>query len=350
MTPRVLLVTNDYPPDQGGIQRYLLELVQAYPGQMLVAAPADPSGSAAAGVFPGPSGFMWPTGGTSQWLRGVIRETKPDVVLFGAPHPLAFLGPRLGLPYAVLAHGAEVSIGRSVPIYGALMARALRRAGAVFSVSHHTARAVRRAAGVEPIVVGAGVDRDRLQRSLHPNGLVLTCVSRFVARKGHLRVLAAGERLTAEGLDVTVVLAGAGRLARRIRTRAQRAHVPVEVVVRPTDQAVAEILGRTSIFCMPARSRWLGLEQEGLGLVYLEAAASGLPVLAGRSGGAPETIEPGVTGFTVDSVDEIVAAVRLLADPAVREEFGRAGRRRVEQRHDWVSVAGQFAHVLGSIA
>lgn len=349
MTRRVLLVTNDYPPDQGGIQRYLFDLVHHYPGEMVVAAPADPTGNPAAGVFPGPSGFMWPTGGTSQWLRRVIRQTSPDVVLFGAPHPLAFLGPRLGLPYAVLAHGAEVSVGRVIPIYGSLMARALRKAGAVLSVSEHTAHAVRRAAGVEPVVVGAGVDLARLAPSPAPPGLVLTCVSRFVPRKRHLDVLEAGERLHAERQDVRVVLAGDGRLAKRIQKRAARAGVPVDVVIRPSDNDVAGLLQDTSVFCMPAQSRWFGLEREGLGLVYLEAAACGRPVLVGSSGGAPETIEPGRSGFIVDSVDDIVAAVRALGDQSVRREFGEAGRLRVEERHDWGVVANRFAAVLESI-
>lgn len=346
VTPRTLLVTNDYPPDRGGIQRYLLDLVKAYPGEMLVAAPAGPATS---GVFRGPAKFMWPTVGTRRWLESVIRETEPEVVLFGAPHPLAFLGPRLELPYAVLAHGAEVSVGRAIPGYGAMMVRALRSAGAVLSVSEHTAHAVRGAAGVGAVVVGAGVDLHRLAPQPAPELHVLTCVSRFVPRKGHLRVLEAGERLHAEGLDLRVVLAGDGRMAGRIEARASRARVPVDVVVRPTDVQVAEILRRTSVFCMPARSRWIGLEREGLGLVYLEAAAVARPVLAGLSGGAPETIEPGVTGFTVESVDDIVAAVRLLVDREVRTRFGEAGRRRVEERYNWADVAARFGDVLASI-
>lgn len=349
MTRRILLVTNDYPPDRGGIQRYLFDLVHHYPGEMVVAAPADPTGNAASGVFPGPAGFMWPTGGTSQWLQRVIRQTNPDVVLFGAPHPLAFLGPGLGLPYAVLVHGAEVSVGRVMPIYGRLMIRALRRAGAVLSVSEHTARAVRRAAGVEPVVVGAGVDLARLAPSPSPPELVLTCLSRFVPRKRHLAVLEAGEQLHARGVDVRVVLAGEGRLAKRIRRKAAHARVPVDVMIRPTDAEVVRLLRDTSVFCMPARSRWFGLEREGLGLVYLEAAASGRPVLVGTSGGAPETIEPGATGFVVDSVDDIVAAVRILADPDARTEFGDAGRERMETQHDWTVVAGRIADVLESI-
>ncbi len=351
MTPRVLLVTNDYPPERGGIQRYLVELVAAYPGEMSVAAPADPTGSPAAGIFPGPAGFMWPTGGTRQWLARVIKQTKPDVVLFGAPHPLAFLGPGLDRPYAVLAHGAEVSVGRVIPVYGALMARALRRAGAVMAVSEHTARAVARAAGVEATVVGAGVDLSRFpDNGGQRDQVVLFCMSRFVPRKGHLRVLAAGEELAARGVPVKVVLAGEGRMASTIQAQADRAEVPVEVIVGPSDTEVVDLYSRASIFCMPARSRWFGLEREGLGLVYLEAAAAGLPVLAGRSGGAPETIDPGVTGFVVDTPSEIADAARLLLDPETRATFGAAGRRRAEERHAWPLVADKIAKILETVS
>ena len=350
MSARVLLITNDYPPGRGGIQRYLVDLVDAYPGEMLVAAPADPTGSPAAGVFPGPAGFMWPTGGTRRWLLGLLHQHRPDVVLFGAPHPLAFLGPSLGLPYAVLAHGAEVSIGRIVPGYGALMARSLRKAGAVMAVSEHTAHAVRRAAHVDCEVVGAGVDLARFRPADIGEDLVVACVSRFVPRKGHARVIEAAENLARRGVAARVVLAGEGRLAGRLRERAATAAVPVEVVESPSDVAVASIYANASVFCMPARSRWFGLEREGLGLVYLEAAASGLPVLAGRSGGAPETVEPGRTGFVVDSTSDLEAALEVLADPEVRRAFGAAGRARVEERHNWSTVAARFQRILDSLA
>lgn len=293
---------------------------------------------------------MWPTGGTRHWLESLLRSTRPDIVLFGAPHPLAFLGPGLDVPYAVLAHGAEVSIGRIIPGYGALMARALRRASVVLAVSHHTARAVRRAAGVPAVVVGAGVDTDRIQPGVPPDELVLACVSRFVPRKGHTMVLEAAELLRRRGLSVRVVLAGEGRLAHRLRKRAESTEVDVDVIEGPSDAGIVEIYRNASIFCMPARSRWFGLEREGLGLVYLEAAAAGLPILAGRSGGAPETIDPGTTGFVVSSIEDIVEAVVRLADPAERGSFGSAARARVEQRHSWRHVAGEIAKILERVS
>jgi phosphatidylinositol alpha-1,6-mannosyltransferase len=97
------------------------------------------------------------------------------------------------------------------------------------------------------------------------------------------------------------------------------------------------------VFCMPCRSRWGGLEVEGLGLVFLEAAAAGLPVLAGSSGGSPETVVPGETGFVVDSVEDIVDGLQiLLANPQRAREMGAKGRRRVVEEYVWDRVVASL--------
>jgi phosphatidylinositol alpha-1,6-mannosyltransferase len=104
-----------------------------------------------------------------------------------------------------------------------------------------------------------------------------------------------------------------------------------------------------SVFVMPCRSRWLGLEVEGLGLVFLEAAASGLPVLTGDSGGSPETILPGVTGFVVSDDDAIVEGLRLvLDDPEMAAAMGRAGRDRVLAEYTWEAAAGRLGEGLAA--
>jgi phosphatidylinositol alpha-1,6-mannosyltransferase len=98
-----------------------------------------------------------------------------------------------------------------------------------------------------------------------------------------------------------------------------------------------------TLFAMPCRSRWFGLEMEGLGLVFLEAAAAGLPVLAGDSGGSPETVVPGVTGFVVADAASLEEGLRmLLDDPAAAREMGRAGRERVLAEYTWEQVAGRL--------
>ena len=348
---RVLLITNDYPPRPGGIQQYLSNLVRHSSACIRVLAPAHAESPEEPHVVRSGWKFMWPTSRVREWIGRRIGEFEPDVLLFGAPHPLAQLGPRLsrtfGLPYVVMAHGAEVTLPGAVPGLRHLLGRTFRRAAVVFAVSRYTARRVERMGAARTTVLGAGVDLDIFRPRAPTSGRgrpVIGCISRLVPRKGHLRVLAAAERLSAAGTPVSVLLAGQGRLEGRIRNRAARATVPVEVV---TDAAWDELPGlyrSCDVFVMPARSRWLGLEVEGLGIVYLEASASGLPVIAGRSGGAPETVVPGVTGYAAVTTGQIVEAVGLALER--RPEMGAAARARAERHFSWESVAGRLDSAL----
>ena len=177
---------------------------------------------------------------------------------------------------------------------------------------------------------------------------MIGCISRLVPRKGHLRVLAAAEQLDATGTPVSVLLAGQGRLEGRIRRRASRSTVPVEVVTDAAWEQLPDLYRSCDVFVMPVRSRRLGLEIEGLGIVYLEASATGIPVIAGTSGGAPETVVPGVTGFVAASTDHIVEAVGLALER--RSEMGSAARSHAQQHYSWEAVAGRLDDALRRLA
>ncbi len=352
---RVLLVTNDYPPKPGGIQQYLSNLAAHSGASFRVLAPAHPGAPSEPGVVRSADSFMLPTPRTYRWLAGRIREFEPEAVVFGAPHPLAQLGPRIarafGLPYAVIAHGAEVTLPGAVPFLRQTLGWTFRRAALVFAVSEFTARRAAAMGAAEVTVLGAGVDLDAFRpvdaeggggrrRGGEDGGLVLGCISRFVPRKGHLRVLAAAERLRSEGMPASVLLAGQGRLEARIRRRAARSPVPVRVESDVPWERLPDMYRSCDIFVMPCRSRRLGLEVEGLGIVYLEASATGIPVVAGTSGGAPETVTPGVTGYVAASVGEIVEAVRLIAPR--RREMGEAARALAVENYSWQTAARRF--------
>lgn len=351
---RVLLVTNDYPPRPGGIQQYLAGLVAALEAEVRVLAPAHRGTGEEPGVFRGHRRFLWPTPRTRRWIAGHIAEFAPDAVLFGAPHPLAHLGPRLrrdtAVGYAVLCHGAEIVFPAAFPVLRALVKYPLRRADVVFATSGYTARRVRRLVKRPPVVVGAGVDPRFSPGPGAPGGIVIGCVSRFVPRKGQDRVLRAVAALRAEGHDVTVMLVGAGRDEASLRRLAGRLGVPTRFEVAVPYDALPRLYREMTIFAMPCRSRWFGLEAEGLGIVYLEAAATGLPVVAGDSGGSPETVLPGETGFVVDGDDTLLAALRmLLDDPELVSTMGSAGRSWVAERFSWNAVADRFAAGLSTI-
>jgi phosphatidylinositol alpha-1,6-mannosyltransferase len=343
---RLLLITNDYPPKPGGIQQYLRNVVTAYPDAVHVIAPADPAAEPDERVSRHPSSFMWPTRAVAAWVADRAAAFSPDAILFGAPHPLPILGPRLrervGAPYGVLSHGAEVTLPAAVPGARRVLARALRDADARFAVSRYTAEKVERLTGRGVVFVGAGVDVASFTPP--PDGAndipVVGCVSRFVPRKGQHRLIEAAARLDR---PVELLFVGKGRKEAMLRKTAARLGVRARFAVDVPWADLASLYRQMDAFCMPCRSRWAGLEVEGLGLVFLEAASTGLPVLAGDSGGSPETVIPGETGFVVHSIDDIVEGLEIILDDPVRAaEMGVAGRRYVEEVFTWEKVVERF--------
>lgn len=351
---RLLLITNDYPPKPGGIQQYLAGLVAALDADVRVIAPRD-RGPAPGDVVRDRRRFMWPTRRVRRRIEDQVAEFRPDLLLFGAPHPLSSLGPGLrratGVPYAVLCHGAEITLPAAFPVTRQLVRRPLRRADLLLAVSRFTAARVERLTRRPVEVVGAGVTAAFSPGAARPaSPTVIGCVSRFVPRKGQARVVRAAERLHSAGKDVEVLLAGSGRDEARLRRVARRAGVPVRFEVGVPFEQLPEIYRQIDVFAMPCRSRWFGLEAEGLGVVFLEAASTGLPVVAGRSGGAPETVDPGRTGFVVDGDDALHAALlMLIEDPGLRREMGNAGRERALRMWGWDAVAERFARAVATV-
>lgn len=345
---RVLVVTNDYPPASGGIQRYLEGLLPELPWEIRVAAPAHPDAAPDPDVmrFRGP---LVPTPAAAEWVIEQIGGSDPHVVLFGA-FPLGLIGPRVaaatGVPYALLLHGAEIVVPGRIPILVGRYRRALAAAKVRAAVSRYTQDVVRRRMGVGVAWIGGGVDPERFSPGVEPHdGFVVGSVGRFVARKGQHRVVCAAHRLRQSGVDARVLLVGWGPGEGKLRRLADRLDVPTEFQIGVPDPA--PLYRRMDVFAMPVRSRWFGLEVEGLGLVYLEAAAAGLPVIAGPSGGAPETVEEGVTGYVVDGLGDLVDRLSTLAgDERLRSSMGAAGRARIEHEWTWKAVADRLQAVV----
>ena len=349
---RLLIVTNDYPPKAGGIQQYLGNLVDAYPHEVRVLAPADGPATGVRGeavVRRDRRTWMLPSSRIASWVIDEADDFGADAVLFGAPFPMPLLTRRLGrdVPVGVLCHGAEVTVPAAFPGARGLLARTLRRADVRFAVSHFTVRRVEALTGKEVRYLGGGVDVGAFAPSQRSgpdepgdgDGFIVGCVSRFVPRKGQDRLITAVAELRARGHDVELLLVGRGRRERALRSLVAKVGVPTRFEVNVGWAQLPDLYARMDVFCMPCRSRWGGLEVEGLGLVFLEAAAVGIPVLAGTSGGAPETVVPGVTGYVVADTANIVEAVeRLIADPARRREMGSAGRGRVLADFTWHRV------------
>lgn len=346
---RLAVITNDYPPKPGGIQQYVRSLVAHYPGDVLVLAAGDPSAREEAGVRRAPWRFLWPTPSVRRWMEDALGDFAPEMILFAAPTPLPCLGPalrrRLGAPYAVLTHGAELAIPASLPVVRRLVLGPLARADVVFANSKYTGRVVERWLRRPAHHLGAGVDA----RAFHPMTAarrarpVVGTVGRFVPRKRQVDAVAAVAELRGRGHDVELLVVGSGRLETMLRRRAAAWAVPSRFEVDVPWDRLPDLYREMDVFALPCRSRWLGLEAEGLGLVFLEAAASGLPVVAGDSGGAPETVLPGVTGFVTRDRAELVDALEpLVADPVRAAAMGRRGRARVEAEFSWEGVVARL--------
>jgi phosphatidyl-myo-inositol dimannoside synthase len=377
---RHLLVTNDFPPKVGGIQSYLWELWRRLDPDSFVVltasshpdAPAFDAAQAERGVrivrVPEPILFF-PTPGVFSEVRRCVREHDVDLVLFDPALPLGLLGPRIGVPYGVILHGAEVAVPGRIPGARSALTRVLRGSSVVVSAGPYPAAEARRAAGLisAPIVeVPPGVDSSaitslrapqrraaRARLGLPTTGPLVVSVSRLVPRKGMDVLIAAAGRLAPSYPDLVVAIAGEGREAGRLRRQAASSLVPVTLLGRVSDEDRAALLASADVFVMACRNRWLGLEQEGFGIAFLEAAAAGTPQIAGDSGGAADAVVHGVTGLVVDEPDEpgsVATALRtLLADPKLRRRMAAAGRARVAGSFDYDFLASRLARTLEKV-
>ena len=373
--PTVLLVTNDYPPRVGGIQRTLEALVKELaPGRVSVFAPAD-EGAAAFDVrapyrvLRQREPFLWPTPDVGRRVRRAVADTGAEVVLFGATYPLALLGPALarsGTPYLAAAHGFEYWLS-IVPGTHALMRYATSRAARVpVMCSGFIARRVRTAVPdrVPVSVLYPGADLAAFRPDLETADLrerhgvggrpLVVCVSRLVARKGQDVLIRGMARVRRRVPDATLLIVGDGPYRPALEALAAQAPPGSVVLAGQVPEAdLPRYYAAGDVFAMPCRSRLGGLEVEGWGNVFIEAAACGRPVVVGDSGGARESVVDGETGLLVDGSDEgrVAEAVGdLLADPARARAMGLAGRARVERDHAWPAIAERLAGWLREAA
>jgi phosphatidyl-myo-inositol dimannoside synthase len=376
---RVLLVTNDFPPRRGGIQSYLHELVGHLVGtrthELTVYAPKwkgsedfdDEARESGYSVVRHPGTLMLPVPSVSTRMRRLIEHNDIGTVWFGAAAPLALMAPlaRDAGAGRVIAstHGHEVGWSM-LP----LARTALRRIGTgtdvVTYVSRYTRGRFASAFGADAALehVPPGVDVDRFapdevarakMRARYRLGErpVVVCVSRLVPRKGQDMLIRAMPSIRQRVPGAALVIVGGGPYSSTLRRLAHSFGVAQHVVFTggvPGDELPAHH-AMADVFAMPCRTRGAGLDVEGFGIVFLEASASGVPVVAGRSGGAPETVLDGQTGLVVDGWDvgAIAASVSdLLADPDRAARMGAAGRQWVVDNWQWSTQAARLAKLL----
>lgn len=367
-----LLVTNDFPPKLGGIQSYLWELWRRLDpaGFTVLTTPYDGAADWDAGqpfrVERTAEKVLLPTRSLARRIDDLAERTGASLVVLDPALPLGLVGPWLSRPYGLVLHGAEVTVPGRLPASRALLARVLRGASEVIAAGGYPAAEGERAAGrLLPVtVVPPGVDPDRFvplddeQRAkarapfdLPADGRVVVSLSRLVPRKGMDVLIEAASRLAPERPDVVVAIGGAGRDRQRLERLVERTGAPVRLLGRVPDDDLPALYGCADVYAMVCRNRWAGLEQEGFGIVFLEAAACGVPQVAGASGGAAEAVEDGETGLVVDAPRDAGAVARALAslldDPERRRRMGAAARRRARSEFSYDVLAGRLAEMLG---
>jgi phosphatidylinositol alpha-1,6-mannosyltransferase len=375
---RVLLVTNDFPPTVGGIQSYLrdycAELERRQPGRLTVFASTQDASDAAAydaglpfDVVRWPRSVMLPTVATARRMASIIRERRIDTVWFGSSTPLGLLAGaarRAGARRIVAStHGHEVGWSM-VPGGRGVLRRIGRQTDCLTYVSRYARGRFASAFGPdvawEPMPGGVDTSvfrpdpdgRERIRARLGVSDCrVVVCVSRVVPRKGQDTLVEAMPGILGKEPAAHLVIVGPGDYARTLAARAAELGVSDRVTLTGPvdyDELVAHFCAG-DVFAMPVRTQGGGFSVEGLGIVFLEAQACGVPTVAGSGGGAPETVQDGVTGDVVDGGDltAVVDTVSaLLGDTERARRYSLAGQAYVRDAWNWDVLGAQLEAVL----
>lgn len=378
---KTLIVTNDFPPRPGGIQAFLHNMaLRLDPGQIVVYASTwkrGPEGVAATAAFDAEQPFtvvrdratmLLPTPRVTRRAAQLLRTHGCRSVWFGAAAPLGLMAPALRRAGArrlvATTHGHEAGWAQ-LPAARQLLGRIGETTDTITYLGEYTrsriATALTPEAADRMVQVPPGVD----EKTFHPDsggdlirarlGLsdrpVVVCVSRLVPRKGQDTLILAMPAILAQVPDTVLLIVGGGPYAKELERLAARTGVADSVRFTgpvPWEELPAHC-GAGDVFAMPCRTRRGGLDVEGLGIVFLEASATGLPVVAGDSGGAPDAVLDGETGWVVrggsveESADRIVT---LLRDPELRRRMGERGRAWVEEKWRWDLLAERLKALL----
>ena len=372
---RTLLITNDFPPRPGGIQQFVHNLAVRQPAGSLVVYASTWKGAGAFDaeqpfeVVRESTGLLLPTPGVARRAAELVRAHGCDRVWFGAAAPLGLLAEglrrRVGVQRAVaITHGHEIGWA-ALPGARSLLRRIARGTDVVTYLGDYQRVRLERslggltdlqrlAPGVDVEAFHPGVDGSAVRERYGLTGRpVIVCVSRLVPRKGQDMLIRALPAVRRAVPDAALLLVSGGPYRAKLE-RLAREHGVESDVVFTGSVPWAELprhYAAGDVYAMPCRTRAAGLDVEGLGIVYLEASATGLPVVGGDSGGAPDAVREGETGYVVGGRDLAALTDRLctlLTDPALAKTMGEAGRAWVEREWQWPTQAARLATMLNS--
>jgi len=374
---KILCITNDFGPRAGGIETFVIGLIERLPQSRVIVytsaqdncEPYDRKWLADYGVevVRDKAKILLPTPGVAYCIKDLVRERKISTVFFGAAAPLGLLSRglrKVGVNHIVaLTHGHEVWWSKVWPFTMA-MKFISRHVNHLTYLGEYTRSAISRSvteqAAANMVKIAPGIDTDHfspqdaseLRRELGlTNKKVIVSVGRLVHRKGQDVLIEAMPNIIQEVPEAHILMIGEGPYRSYLETRVKTLGLQERVtfIGRIQYAELPRYICAGEVFVMPSRSRLAGLEVEGLGIVYLEASACGLPVIAGNSGGAPDAVLVGETGLVVEGTKtEAVASavVELLLDPKRSQAMGLAGREWIIKEWRWDIWSARFAELL----
>ena len=375
---KILCITNDFGPRAGGIETFVIGLIERLPKNSVVVYTSSQEGSApfdqawlqnyGVEVIRDRSRTLLPSLRVGRAVRALVRQRQITRVFFGAAAPLGLLSHglrRAGVERIIaLTHGHEVWWAKVWPF-----SMLLRRIGAgvdhLTFLGEFTGRSIAKAlspnAQSAMVKIAPGIDTNhfaphsgalKLRSDLEINDKkVIVSVGRLVHRKGQDTLVEALPNILREIPDAHLLFVGEGPRREFMQKRADKLGVSAHItfIGRIQYQDLPQYICAGDIFAMPSRSRLAGLEVEGLGIVYLEASACGIAVIGGTSGGAPDAVLDGQTGIVVDGEsksDVASAAIRLLQNPELAREMGARGRQWIIDEWRWERWAAEFNALL----
>ena len=375
---KILLVTNDFGPRTGGIETFVIGLLERVSGHHVIVFTSSQGETSAydqdwldkfgVQVLRDKSKILLPSWRVTQNVKKIVTESEIDVVIFGAAAPLAFMSKslrKIGVKKIIaLTHGHEVWWAKVFPFN-----LAIKRIGA--SVDHltylgeFTRKAISKTLSEKSrnklVRIAPGIDtahfipradgfEKRVELGLQDKKIIIS-VGRLVHRKGQDKLIEAMPTILSKIPNAHLLIVGEGPYKNHLDKLAKKFSLEESVtfVGRILYDKLPTYLSAADLFAMPSRSRFFGLEVEGLGIVYLEASACGIPVVAGNSGGAPDAVIEGVTGFCVDGtdVDQVASAVIEVCSNAERaSHMGAAGRNWIVDQWRWDIWSKEFNALL----
>jgi len=377
MVATTLFITNDFGPRAGGIETFVHGLIERLPKDSVIVYTSAQENSATfdakwlqdfgVEVIRDRSKILLPTPRVTMACKKILRQRNLTRVAFGAAAPLGLMARFLKQAGAekivALTHGHEVWWAKVVPF--SLLIRVMsKNLDAITYLGDYTKGEISKALHKNDlsklVQIAPGIDVDhfapvdssdlRAELGLTDKSAIIS-VGRLVHRKGQDQLIASLPAIRAKIPNAHLVLVGVGPYQEHLEKLAAKLQVTdcLTFIGRINYSDLPKYICIGDIFAMPSRSRFFGLEVEGLGIVYLEASACGLPVIGGKSGGAPDAVLIGESGLVVDGTSTLEiaeACIELLSNPELCAVMGATGRQWIIENWRWEIWASKYAALL----